>query len=77
MRIKFHGFGLIFCAFDQQEILWGINFGGHGGVVGTIVVTFAKYSGYCVLIFVDRGIPQNPQKFIHIKNFYSYGISCT
>ena len=73
--IKFRG--LIFCVFDQQEILWGINICGHGSVVVTIVVRFAKYASYCGLIFVDRGIPQNPRKFIYLKNFYLYGISCT
>ena len=39
--IKFRG--LIFHAFDWQENSWGINFCSHGGVVGTIIVGFAKY----------------------------------
>ena len=43
-------------------------------MVGTIVVGFAKCASYCGLIFVDRGIPQNPQKFIHLENFYAYGV---
>ena len=46
--------GLIFCAFDWQENLWGINFCGHGGEVGTIIVETAKYASYCGLIFVDK-----------------------
>ena len=46
--IKFHG--LIFCVFDWQENLWGINFCGHGSMVGTIVVGFAKYASYCGLV---------------------------
>ena len=54
MRIKFCG--LIFHAFDWQENLWGINFHGHCGVVGTIVVRFAKYASYYGLIFVYHGI---------------------
>ena len=54
-RNKFRG--LIFCVFDWQENLWGINFRGHGSMVGTIIVRFAKYASYCGLIFVDRGIP--------------------
>ena len=44
MRTKFHG--LIFRFFEWQENLWGINFRGHAwlhGLVGTIVVRFAKY----------------------------------
>ena len=36
MCIKFHG--LIFRVFNWQENLWGINFRGYGGMVGTIVV---------------------------------------
>ena len=36
IRIKFCG--LIFCVFDWQENLWGINFRGYSSVVGTIVV---------------------------------------
>ena len=38
-HIKFRG--LNFCVFDWQENSWGINFRGHGGVVGTIVVECA------------------------------------
>ena len=52
MHIKFRG--LNFHVFDWQENLWGINFCGHSGVVGTIVVRFAKYTSYCGLIFVDK-----------------------
>ena len=37
--------------FDWQENLWGINFCGHGGMEGTIIVGFAKYAG---LIFMDK-----------------------
>ena len=65
--IKFHG--LIFRVFDWQENSWGINFHDHGGMVGTIILRFAKYASYGGLIFVDRGMPRNPQKFIHLKNF--------
>ena len=67
---------LIFHVFDWQENLWDINFCGHGGVVGTIIVGFAKHASYCGLIFVDRGIPQNLQNFMHIENFYAYGMFC-
>ena len=45
-------------------------------MVGTIIVRFAKfakYASYCGLIFVDRGIPRNPQKIIHLESFYAYG----
>ena len=35
--------GKIFCVFSWQENLWGINFHGHGGVIGTIVVEYARY----------------------------------
>ena len=52
--------------------MWGINFHGHGSVVGTLIVIFAKYASYCGLIFMDRGIPQNPRNFMHLKNFYAY-----
>ena len=52
MHIKFRG--LIFHVFDWQENLWGINFHGHGGMVGTIVVRLAKYASYYELIFVDK-----------------------
>ena len=58
MHIKFHW--LNFHVFDWQENLWGINFRGHGGMVGTIVVRFAKYASYCGLFLWIRGIPQNP-----------------
>ena len=44
-------------------------------MVGTIVVGFAKHASYCGLIFVDKGIPQYPRKFIHLKNLYTYGIA--
>ena len=39
-------------------------------MVGTIIVRFAKfakYASYCGLIFVDRGIPRNPQKLYVLK----------
>ena len=65
MRNKFCG--LIFHVFDWQENSWGINFRGNGGVVGTIIVGFAKYASYCGLIFVGRDIPQN--LYVHLKNF--------
>ena len=51
-HIKFCG--LNFHVFDWQENLWGINFRGHGSVVGMTVVGFAKYASYCGLIFVDK-----------------------
>ena len=41
MHIKFCG--LIFNVFNWQKKLWDINFRGHGGVVGTIIVGFTKY----------------------------------
>ena len=66
--IKF--LGLIFCAFDWQENLWGINFCGNGGVVGTTVVGFAKYASYCGLIVVDKRHTTKiytPQKFLHVR----------
>ena len=65
MRIKFRG--LNFCVFDWQENSWGINFHGHGGVVGTIVV---EYASYCGLIFMDNRHTMKsmkiytPQKFL-------------
>ena len=65
----------MFCVFDWQENSWGINFCGHSSVVCTIIVRFAKYASYCGLIFVDRGIPQNPRKFMHLEIFYTYSIS--
>ena len=34
--------GKIF-VFGWQENSWGINFRGHGGVVGTIVFEYARY----------------------------------
>ena len=74
MRIKFRG--LNFHVFDWKENSWGINFCGHGGMVGTIVVGFAKkYAGYCGLIFVDKRHTTKSTKslFIHLKNFYAYG----
>ena len=54
-RVKFRE--LIFHVFDWQENSWGINFRGHGSVVSTIIVRFAKCASYCGLFFVDRGIP--------------------
>ena len=71
MRIKFHG--SIFCVFDWQEYSWGIKFCGHGSMVGTIIVRFAKYASYCGLILVDkRHITKSmkiytPQKFLCIR----------
>ena len=53
MRTEFRR--LIFCVFDWQEYSWGINFCGHGSMVGTIV-GFAKYASYCGLILWIRGI---------------------
>ena len=44
-------------------------------MVDTIVVGFAKYASYCGLILMDRGIPCNPRKFMHLENFYTYSIS--
>ena len=52
MCIKFCG--LIFHVFGWQKNSWGTNFCGHGGVVGTIAIGFAKYASYCGLIFVDK-----------------------
>ena len=52
MCIKFCG--LIFHVFDWHENSWGINFCGHGSMVGTIIVRFAMYASYCELIFVDK-----------------------
>ena len=46
MHIKFCG--LIFCVFDWQENLCGINFCGHGGMVGTIIVNLLN-----MLVIVD------------------------
>ena len=69
-HIKFRG--LIF-VFDWQENSWGINFHGHGGMVGTIVVGFTKYASYCGLIFVDKRHTMKstkiytPQKFLCIQ----------
>ena len=40
--------GLIFHVFDWQENLWGINFHGHGDMVGRIIVGFAS-----MLVMVD------------------------
>ena len=50
--------GLIFRVFDWQENSWGINFHGHGAVVVTIIVRFAKYASYFHEIH---------KKFIHLK----------
>ena len=65
MRNKFPG--LIFRDFDWQENSRSINFRGNGGVISTIIVGFAKYANYCGLIFVDRGIPRNSQKFTRLE----------
>ena len=40
-RIKFHG--LNFRVFVWPENLWGIYFHDHGGVVGTIIVEYARH----------------------------------
>ena len=41
--------------FDLKEKKsWGINFCGHGSMVGTIIVRFAKHASYCGLIFMDN-----------------------
>ena len=70
--IKFH---VLFCFINWKENCWDINFRGHGSVVGTIIVRFAKYASYCGLIFINKGILRNPQKFIYLENFYVYGIN--
>ena len=70
MHIKFRR--LIFVFLIGKKIR-GINFCGNGSMVGIITVGFAKYASYCGLIFVDKRIPQNPRKFVHLKNFYAYG----
>ena len=68
MRIKFCE--LIFRVFDWQENSWDINFCGHGGLVGTIVVRFAKYAG---LIFVNKKHTTKsmkiymPRKFLRVR----------
>ena len=67
MRIKFCV--LIFHVFDWQENSLGINFCGHGGVVGTIVVGFAKYASYFGLIFVDKRHTTKSMKFYMPQNF--------
>ena len=57
---------LIFCIFDWQENLWGINFHGCDGMVGTIVVRFG-------LIFVVKKHTMKstkiytPWKFLHVR----------
>ena len=63
--------GLIFRVFDWQENSWDINFCGHGGVVGTIIVRFAKYASYCVLIFVDKRHTTKSTKIYTPQNFYA------
>ena len=70
-HIKFCG--VIFCVFHWQENSWDINFHGHGGMVGTIVVRFAKYASYCGLIFVDKRHTMKstknytPRKFLRVQ----------
>ena len=70
MHIKFRG--LNFYVFDWKENLWGINFCGHGSVIGTIVDRFAKYASYCGLIIVDKKHTMKstkiytPHKFLHV-----------
>ena len=58
--LNFEGY---FCVFVWQENSWSVNFRGHGGMVGTIVVGFAKYASYCGLIFVDK---RRTMKFMKI-----------
>ena len=75
MLIIFRGLifrGLIFRVFDWRENSWGINFRGHGSMVGTMVVGFAKYASYCGLIFVGKRHTTKSAKIIHLKNFYTY-----
>ena len=71
-RIKFYG--LIFRVFDWQLNAWDINFCGHGSMIDTIVVTFAKNASYCGLIVVDKRHTMKFTKFIYLKNFSVYGI---
>ena len=61
---KFHG--LIFCAW--QENSWGINFHGHGCVVGTIFVKF-EYASYCGLIFMDKNHTTKSMKIYTPRKF--------
>ena len=65
--------GLNFGVFDWKENLWGINFHGHGGMVGTII-GFATYaSSYCGVVFVDKRHTTKctkidiPQKFLRVR----------
>ena len=66
---------LIFHVFDWQENSWSVSCRGHGGLVGTIVIGFAKYPGYCGLIFLYKRYTTKsmkiyaPQKFLHIWYF--------
>ena len=45
-----------------------------------MIYRFTKYTSYCGLIFVDKRHTMKsvkiytPQKFIHLENFYVYGI---
>ena len=71
MCIKFHG--LIFRVFNWKENSRSINFRGHGGMVGTIVVGFAKYATYCELTFMNKRHTTKstkiyiPQKFLCVQ----------
>ena len=58
-------------------VLIGKKIHGQSSWVGIIVVGYAKYVSYCGLIFVGKGISLNPQKFIHLKNFYAHSILVT
>ena len=81
MHIKFCG--LIFRVFDWQENSWGINFRGHGGVVDTFIVGFAKYASYCGLIFMNKRHTTKstkiytPRKFLHVRYASNYLQSTT
>ena len=60
--------------------MWGTNFHGHGGVVGTIVVGFAKYASYYGLIFVDKRHTTKSMKIYTSQKFlrvhYSNSFFC-
>ena len=64
--IKFRG--LIFCVFDWQENLWGINFRGHGGEYNCCQICQVCW----LLCLWIRSVPQNLRKYIHLENFYAY-----
>ena len=52
-----------------KKILWGINFCGNSGVVGTII---AKYASYCGLSFVDRSISQHTCSYMVTPGEYGF-----